>query len=196
MAALRPQPRKMKPNRKRGTVLKGRNEMMKYFIKGVGALSLLAAVVVGADTLVKSKLATNESATDAMIVYKSPTCGCCSEWIDHVEDNEFHTEARDVSNLPLIKLEKGVAPEYQSCHTAVHHSGLVFEGHVPAEAMTRLIENPINESIGLAVPGMPVGSPGMEYNNRIDPYEIKLLLKDGSSKTYAFVDRSGINYQD
>ena len=117
-------------------------------------------------------------------------------WIDHVEENGFRTEAQDVSSLHLIKREKGVAAQYQSCHTAVHQSGLVFEGHVPAEAMTRLIENPINESIGLAVPGMPVGSPGMEYNNRIDSYEIKLLLKDGSSKTYAYVDRSGIKYQD
>ena len=170
--------------------------MMKYFITGIGVLSLLIAVVVGADTLVKSKLATDKSATDAMTVFKSPTCGCCSKWIDHVEDNGFHTEARDVSSLHLIKREKGIAPQYQSCHTAVHQSGLVFEGHVPAAAMTRLIENPINESIGLAVPGMPVGSPGMEYNNRIDPYEIKLLLKDGSSKTYAYVDRSGIKYQD
>jgi len=98
--------------------------------------------------------------------------------------------------LHPIKREKGVAPQYQSCHTAVHHSGLVFEGHVPAEAMTHLIENPINESIGLAVPGMPVGSPGMEYNNSIDPYEIKLLHKDGYSKTYAYVDRTGIKYQD
>ena len=169
--------------------------MMKYFITGIGVLSLLIAVVVGADTLVKSQLATDKSATDAMTVFKSPTCGCCSKWIDHVEDNGFHTEARDVSSLHLIKREKGIAPQYQSCHTAVHQSGLVFEGHVPAEAMTRLIENPINESIGLAVPGMPVGSPGMEYNNRIDPYEIKLLLKDGSSKTYAYVDRSGIKYQ-
>jgi len=169
---------------------------MKYFITGIGVLSLLIAVVVGADTLVKSKLATDESATDAMTVFKSPTCGCCSKWIDHVEGNGFHTEARDVSSLHLIKREKGIAPQYQSCHTAVHQSGLVFEGHVPAEAMTRLIENPINESIGLAVPGMPVGSPGMEYKNRIDPYEIKLLLKDGSSKTYAYVDRSGIKYQD
>jgi hypothetical protein len=176
--------------------LKERNEMLKYFITGIGALSMLIAVVVAADTLMKSTLATDESVTDAMIVYKSPTCGCCSQWIDHVEANEFRTEARDVSNLHLIKREKGVAPQYQSCHTAVHYSGLVFEGHVPAEAMTRLIENPINESIGLAVPGMPHGSPGMEYNNRIEPYEIKLLLKDGSSKTYAYVDRSGIKYQD
>jgi hypothetical protein len=61
--------------------------------------------------------------------------------------------------------------------------------------MKRFIGNPVNESLGLAVPGMPVGSPGMEYNNRIDAYEIKLLLKDGSSKTYAYVDRSGIKYQ-
>jgi hypothetical protein len=170
--------------------------MMKYFITRIGAISLLIAVVVGAVTLVKSNLATDESATDAMIVFKSPTCGCCSQWIDHVEDNGFHTEAKDVSNLDLIKQEKKIAPQYQSCHTAVHQSGAVFEGHVPAEAMKRFIENPVNESLGLAVPGMPVGSPGMEYNNRIDPYEIKLLLKDGSSKTYAYVDHSGIKYQD
>ena len=103
--------------------------MMKYLFAGIGSLSLLIAVVVGANTLVRPKLATDESATDAMIVFKSPTCGCCSLWIDHVEDNKFHTEARDVSNLNLIKIEKGVSPQYQSCHTAVHHSGLVFEGY-------------------------------------------------------------------
>ena len=96
----------MKPKRKRGTVLKERNEMMKYLIAGIGSLSLLIAVVVGANTLVKSKLVPDESINDAMIVYKSPTCGCCSLWIDHVEDNEFHTEARDVSNLNLIKGDK------------------------------------------------------------------------------------------
>ena len=79
--------------------------MMKYFITGIGVLSLLIAVVVGADTLVKSQLATDKSATDAMTVFKSPTCGCCSKWIDHVEDNGFHTEARDVSSLHLIKRE-------------------------------------------------------------------------------------------
>ena len=169
--------------------------MMKYFITRIGVISLLIATFVGAVTLVKSNLTADENATDTMVVFKSPTCGCCSQWIDHVEDNGFHTEAQDVSNLDLIKQEKGVAPQYQSCHTAVHQSGVVFEGHVPAEAMKRFIENPVNESLGLAVPGMPVGSPGMEYNNRIDPYEIKLLLKDGSSKTYAYVDRSGIKYQ-
>ncbi|MBT6920437.1 MAG: DUF411 domain-containing protein [Planctomycetaceae bacterium] len=168
--------------------------MMKYVFAGIGSISLLIAVVVGANTLERPKLARVENANDAMIVYKSPTCGCCALWIDHVEDNEFHTEAREVSDLNMIKREKGIAARYQSCHTAVHPSGLVFEGHVPAEAMKRLIENPINESIGLAVPGMPVGSPGMEYENRVDPYEIKLLLKDGSSRTYAYVDRGGIRY--
>ena len=68
--------------------------MMKYFITGIGVLSLLIAVVVGADTLMKSKLATDQSATDAMTVFKSPTCGCCSEWLDHVEENGFRTEAQ------------------------------------------------------------------------------------------------------
>ena len=169
---------------------------MRCLITRIGVISLLIATVVGAVTLVKSNLTADENATDTMIVFKSPTCGCCSQWIDHIEDNGFHTEAQDVSNLDLIKQEKGVAPQYQSCHTAVHQSGVIFEGHLPAEAMKRFIENPVNQSLGLAVPGMPVGSPGMEYKNQIDPYEIKLLLKDGSSKTYAYVDRSGIKYQD
>ena len=169
---------------------------MKCLITRIGVISLLIATVVGAVTLVKSNLTADENATDTMIVFKSPTCGCCSQWIGHVEDNGFHTEAQDVSNLDLIKQEKGVAPQYQSCHTAVHQSGVIFEGHLPAEAMKRFIENPVNQSLGLAVPGMPVGSPGMEYKNQIDSYEIKLLLKDGSSKTYAYVDRSGIKYQD
>ena len=170
--------------------------MIKYYATGLGALSMFFAVIVGADILVKSKLSKGESAIAPMIVFKSPTCRCCSKWIDHIEDNGFHTAARDVSNLYQIKQKNGIAPQYHSCHTAAHRSGLVFEGHVPAEAITRLIENPVDAAIGLAVPGMPVGSPGMEYNNRIDPYEIKLLLKDGSSKTYGYVDRGGINYQD
>ena len=169
---------------------------MKYYATGLGALSLFFAVIIGADISDKSRLSKGESATAAMIVFKSSTCGCCSKWIDHIEDNGFHTAARDVSNLYQIKQKMGIAPQYHSCHTAVHRSELVFEGHVPAEAITRLIENPVDASIGLAVPGMPVGSPGMEYNNRIDPYEIKLLLNDGSSKTFAYVDRSGIYYKD
>lgn len=169
---------------------------MKYIVAGLGALLLLAALVVGADSLMKSELTTQEGETGAMIVYKSPTCGCCSKWIEHVEDHGLQVEPKDVSNLHVIKQEQGIGPQFQSCHTAVHDSGLVFEGHVPAEAMTRLIENPIHNAIGLAVPGMPVGSPGMEYGDRFDAYEIKLLLSNGSSKTYAYVEQEGIRYKE
>ena len=182
-------------NLKKEAIVNKRNEVTRQLLAGIGIVSLLFVAAVGADTALQSLLKPDESTSDAMIVYKSPTCGCCSLWIDHVNANEFKTESRDIANLAQIKQELGVAPRYQSCHTAIHPSGLVFEGHVPAEAMQRIIDNPIDDTLGLAVPGMPIGSPGMEYGNRIDPYEIKLMLRDGSTRTYATVDPSGITFQ-
>lgn len=169
--------------------------MMRYLVLGSGAILLLLALVVGADSFKKLDVETQEEASQAMQVYKSPTCGCCSKWIEHAEDHEFLSEVHDVQNLNLVKQRHGIAPQYQSCHTAVHRSGAVFEGHVPAEVMRHFVDNPVEDAIGLAVPGMPVGSPGMEYGDRVDPYEVKLLMKDGTAKSYAQVDRNGIRYE-
>jgi len=80
------------------------------------------------------------------------------------------------------------APRYQSCHTAVSSHGYVFEGHVPARHIKAFLANPPADAIGLAVPGMPLGSPGMEVGSRFDPYEVLLLKKDGSSEVFARVD--------
>lgn len=184
-----------KANLKKEATVSKKKEGTRQLLAGIGIVSLLFVAAVGADTVIQSLLKPDENTSEAMIVYKSPTCGCCSLWIDHVNANEFKTESRDITNLTQIKQELGVAPRYQSCHTAIHPSGLVFEGHVPAEAMKRIIDNPIDDTLGLAVPGMPIGSPGMEYGNRIDPYEIKLMLRDGSTRIYATVDQSGITFQ-
>ncbi len=126
----------------------------------------------------------NVSAT----VYKDVNCGCCKEWISHAEDNGLATTAHDVADVALFKDRYGVPSEMRSCHTAVTTSGYVFEGHVPAKYMAQFLENPPLQAIGLAVPGMPVGSPGMEYQNKFAPYQIMQLNKDGTTQVYADID--------
>ena len=115
-------------------------------------------------------------------VYKSPTCGCCSAWADHLRENGFPVETVDVDDLQAVKAEYGIPPGLQSCHTAVV-DGYVVEGHVPADDVKRLLaEHP--EAAGLAVPGMPVGSPGMEQGDTVQPYDV-LLVDDGQSSVFA-----------
>jgi hypothetical protein len=102
-------------------------------------------------------------------VYKSPTCGCCEKWVEHLRAEGFTVRTNDVPDVTPIKLENGVSPELSACHTAFV-GGYVVEGHVPASDIRRLLaERPA--VAGLAVPGMPVGSPGMEGPRPV-PYEV------------------------
>jgi hypothetical protein len=121
----------------------------------------------------------------AMDIYKSETCGCCEKWVTHVDSLGFETTVHHPDDLNKVKADKGIAPRYQSCHTAITKDGYVFEGHVPAHLIKRFLANPPASAIGLAVPGMPVGSPGMEVGDRFDPYDVLLLKSDGSSEVYA-----------
>lgn len=123
-------------------------------------------------------------ATPALNVYKSPTCGCCTLWIDHLEAEGFSSRIHHPDDLNPVKQKYGVAPQYQSCHTAVTREGLVFEGHVPAQVIKRFLAEKPEGAIGLAVPGMPIGSPGMEMGTRFSPYDVLLLKADGSSSVY------------
>lgn len=120
----------------------------------------------------------------SITVYASPTCGCCSEWVKHVEEHGFEAEVIHRSDILAVKEELGVPSELQSCHTAVVNDYLV-EGHVPAEDLRRfLAEAP--EARGLTVPGMPVGSPGMEMpSGEVDPYQVLVFRSDGSTSVYA-----------
>ena len=121
-------------------------------------------------------------------VYKDVNCGCCKDWISHAEDSGLGTTAHDVADVALFKDRYGVPTEMRSCHTAVTTDGYVFEGHVPAKYMAQFLENPPAQALGLAVPGMPVGSPGMEYQNKFAPYQVMQINKDGTTQVYADID--------
>lgn len=118
-------------------------------------------------------------------VYKDANCGCCKDWISHTNDNGLNTTVQDVADVALFKDRYDVPNELRSCHTAVTTAGYVFEGHVPAKYMAQFLANPPAQAIGLAVPAMPMGSPGMEYKNQFDPYQIMQINKDGSTQVYA-----------
>lgn len=117
-----------------------------------------------------------------ILVYKSPTCGCCGEWVNHLKRNGFTVEVHDRLDMRPIKREFGVPGRLQSCHTA-QVDGYVIEGHVPASDIARLLrEKPSFK--GLAAPGMPMGSPGME-GPRSDPYAVLAIQPDGATSVYA-----------
>ena len=116
-------------------------------------------------------------------VYKDPTCGCCINWVTHLRRLGFAAKTTDVSNLDEVKTKHNVPRQARSCHTALV-GGYVIEGHVPAEDIQRLLKEkpPI---AGLAVPGMPIGSPGMEVQGvSAQPYDV--LAFDKSERTYVF----------
>ena len=118
-----------------------------------------------------------------MTVYKSPACGCCDDWIGYVEQNGFKVTTEYVQDMSQIKSRFRVPPELQSCHTALVE-GYVIEGHVPVEEINRLLlERP--EVIGLAVAGMPIGSPGMEVDG-IEPQSFEVIAFDKTGKMEVF----------
>ena len=123
----------------------------------------------------------------SLLVHKTPTCGCCKKWVKHLEANSFSTMIKDHQNLQKVKEQHSIKPKYQSCHTAVSQDGYVFEGHIPSKFIKQFLANPEANAIGLSVPGMPLGSPGMEVEGRFMPYDVLVLFQDGSSKVYAEV---------
>jgi hypothetical protein len=140
-----------------------------------------AAVVLIAGTAFAS-LSTQDAGALEVTVYKSPTCGCCNKWIAHLEANGFEVNAHDLANLTQVRLEHGVSRELTSCHTALV-DGYVIEGHVPAEDIQRLLqERP--DVVGLAVPGMVIGSPGMEGATS-EPYNVLTFDRDGNTTVFA-----------
>lgn len=126
------------------------------------------------------------AASDRMMtVWKDPDCGCCAEWVKHLEKNGFVVKVVDTGNQ-AIRTQLAVPSKFGSCHTGFIQ-GYVIEGHVPGADIQRLIkEQP--RALGLAVPKMPIGSPGMdgpEYKGRRDPYEVLLIQKDGGSSVFS-----------
>ena len=140
-----------------------------------GAVTLLIA---GTIFLVSAK----EAQGSEIVVYKSPTCGCCSKWVDHLRDAGFTVTTQDMNDLRQIKMSNGVPQQLAACHTGIV-DGYVIEGHVPADVIQRLLlERP--EVVGIAVPGMPMGSPGMEGRHK-QPYDVLTFDREGNTASYA-----------
>jgi len=144
-------------------------------LAGAAALAALAAAGVQAQ----------QSRPPATIeVWKDPNCGCCKDWVTHLEGNGFQVKVHDTGNN-AVRARLGIDRKYGSCHTAVV-AGYALEGHVPAREIQRLLKDR-PQALGLAVPGMPIGSPGMDgeaYGGRKDAYDVLLLARDGSAKVY------------
>ena len=118
-------------------------------------------------------------------VWKSPSCDCCTGWVEHLQDNGFAVKVKDTSPAMLdqIKRQAGISDKLASCHTG-KIDGYVIEGHVPAADIKRLVsEKP--DAAGLTVPGMPIGSPGMEVDDKRQPYDVLLLRKNGATEVFA-----------
>lgn len=123
--------------------------------------------------------------TRLMTVYKSPACGCCDGWIEHLREHGFTVEVEETQSMGAVKQMLHVGPELASCHTGVV-AGRVMEGHVPADAIRRFLgEDGLSDAVGLAVSGMPAGSPGMEVEGRpVDAYDILAFRADGGSEVF------------
>ena len=120
--------------------------------------------------------------TPTVDVYKSPTCGCCGKWIDHMKKNGFKVEIHEVDNIPASRKKLGMPEKLGSCHTS-KVGNYVVEGHVPAQDIQRLLkEKP--KALGLAIPSMPPGVPGMDIPNS-PPYETLLVQADGTTSVFA-----------
>ncbi|HET6603601.1 MAG TPA: DUF411 domain-containing protein, partial [Xanthomonadaceae bacterium] len=135
-----------------------------------------------ADT--RTPVAADPASAPELVVHRSPSCGCCLAWVDQMRAAGFRVEVREVADLEAVKRRLGVPPGAASCHTA-EVAGYFVEGHVPAADILRLLaERP--EARGLAVPGMPLGSPGMEVPSGItQPYDVLLVAADGSTTTFS-----------
>ncbi|MDQ8165148.1 MAG: DUF411 domain-containing protein [Gemmatimonadota bacterium] len=150
-------------------------------------LGSFALATAGIALVSRSGFATQAGAAKAapipMTVYKSPSCGCCKEWVTHAQKNGFAPKVVDMQDLTQVKKDAGVPGELESCHTVLVGS-YVVEGHVPADLVHKMLkEKPA--IVGLAVAGMVVGSPGMEQGNQKQPYEVTAWTKAGKTSVYA-----------
>ena len=129
-------------------------------------------------------LATTAAAPTPVEVWKDPSCGCCKDWVDHMQANGFQVTVHETGNN-AVRARLGLPQKLGSCHTALV-GGYLVEGHVPASDVRALLQQK-PKALGLAVPGMPVGSPGMDgavYGERRDPYEVLLVARDGSTRVF------------
>lgn len=141
------------------------------------------AVAAGAALSALPRVA-GAGAPAALTVYKDANCGCCTKWVDHLRASGLKPVVRDRTDMDALKDSLGVPAALRSCHTAVA-GRFVIEGHVPAADLKRFLARPPKEVLGIAVPEMPVGSPGMEMRGRVDRYDVIAFRADGRTSIFA-----------
>lgn len=139
-----------------------------------GFLGLAAASLIACTT---------SEAQPRILVHKSPTCGCCGDWVTHLRQNGFEVEVQEVDDLEPVALRLGVPEQLRSCHTG-EIGGYFVEGHVPAADIRRLLAERPN-ALGITVPGMPIGSPGMERGNVRQAFQVLLVDRSGTPSVFA-----------
>lgn len=146
--------------------------------------TITGAIVVTALALIGAVAAQQKPAGPLVEVFKSPTCGCCSQWVEHMRKAGFIVRTTDIHDLSQVKKSRGIPTEVQSCHTAIV-SGYVVEGHVPPADVHRMLkEKPA--IAGIAVGGMPIGSPGMESPYvKAESYNVMSFDKNGATRVFA-----------
>ena len=135
--------------------------------------------------VIARRLPAADASANKVTVYKSPACGCCKGWVEHMKTSGFTVDAHDVDDAKLTETKNtfGVPEALRSCHVALS-GAYVFEGHVPPELVKKVLdEKP--KIVGLAVPGMPAGSPGMEMGGRKQPYDVIAFTREGKTSVYA-----------
>ena len=150
----------------------------------INSLSRRFLLILGVSASAAAACAQTPRPSSDLAVYKSPTCGCCGAWVEHMTAAGFQARITEVTDPGSVRSARGVPAAVASCHTAVI-GGYVLEGHVPAEDVRKLLaERP--DALGLAVPAMPLGSPGMETpDGQREPYETLLILKGGGTRVFA-----------
>ena len=136
-------------------------------------------------TIAASVVFAQKTAPPTMDVFRSPTCGCCMKWVEHMRQAGFVVKVTDLEQdaLDKLKAQQAIPPTAQSCHTG-RIAGYTVEGHVPAESVHKLLKDK-PQVAGIAVGGMPLGSPGMEVPGRKQPFNVVSFGKDGSTKVFA-----------
>jgi len=149
----------------------------------LGAAGIYSAVAASSNQQLTAAISANSSI--AVTVYKDRNCGCCASWIEHIDNLGFQSTTVHPQNLSALKDSFNIGANLRSCHTGVTTDGFVFEGHVPAKYIKQFLNKPPENAIGLTVPGMVVGSPGMEVGDKFRAYQVLVLNRDGSSSVYA-----------
>ena len=156
------------------------------------ALPLLAAALAAPGLVRAEPGTTGTAAATAVEIWKDPSCGCCHDWMEHMQSHGFSFTVHDTGNN-AVRAQLGLPQKLGSCHTALV-GGYLIEGHVPASDVRALLQQK-PKALGLAVPGMPVGSPGMDgevYGNRRDPYDVLLVERGGSTKVFSSYNKAKV----